>query len=142
MQRFDPFFKNPHLATIAGNFWSRPKSELRWAVQPVLYQTEPEAQVLVHAQAPAGKPRGEVILVHGLEGSSDSGYARSMAHAALHTQTARGTRPARRQRPIAPPTSAWVKMVGTEVVTSRDRAEVPPRRRGPRPSSIRGRASA
>jgi predicted alpha/beta-fold hydrolase len=37
----------------------------------------------VHAQAPAGTPRGEVILVHGLEGSSDSGYARSMAHAAL-----------------------------------------------------------
>ena len=24
MRPFDPFFKNPHLATIAGNFWKRP----------------------------------------------------------------------------------------------------------------------
>ncbi len=32
---------------------------------------------------PSGKPRGEVVLVHGLEGSSESGYARSMAFGAL-----------------------------------------------------------
>ncbi len=82
MHPFDPFFKNPHLATLAGNFWKRPQSELRWPVEPVLYQTEPGVQVLVHAQA-AESPKGEVILIHGLEGSSDSGYARSMAHATL-----------------------------------------------------------
>lgn len=49
----------------------------------MLYRTEPDVQVLVHAQRPSGPARGEIILVHGLEGSSDAGYARSMAFAAL-----------------------------------------------------------
>lgn len=83
MAPFQPLFRNPHLATLAGNFWRRPESEARWPVEAVLYRTEPEVQVLVHAQKPEGEPRGEVILIHGLEGSSTSGYARSMAHAAL-----------------------------------------------------------
>ena len=83
MRPFDPFFKNPHLATIAGNFWKRPVSEARWPVEAKLYQTEPDVQVLVHTQMPSGTPRGEVVLVHGLEGSSESGYARSMAFGAL-----------------------------------------------------------
>ncbi len=83
LRPFDPFFKNPHLATIAGNFWQRPESESRWPVEKLLYQTEPAVQVLVLAQKPGEAARGEVILVHGLEGSSDSGYARSMAFAAL-----------------------------------------------------------
>jgi uncharacterized protein len=82
LRPFDPFFKNPHLATIAGNFWQRPVSEARWPVEKVLYQTEPGVQVLVHAQS-AAEPRSEVILIHGLEGSSESGYARSMAFGAL-----------------------------------------------------------
>lgn len=82
MRPFRPFFKNPHLATIAGNFWQRPVSEVRWPAEDVLYQTEPGVQVLVRAQLPPDA-RGEVILVHGLEGSSESGYARSMAFGAL-----------------------------------------------------------
>jgi len=71
------------LATVAGNFWKRPVSETRWPAEAALYQTEPEVQVLVHAQTPSDTPRGEVILVHGLEGSSESGYARSMAYLCL-----------------------------------------------------------
>jgi predicted alpha/beta-fold hydrolase len=83
LQPFEPFFKNPHLATIAGNFWSRPKVDTRWPPQAVIYQTEPEVSVLVHSQRPEGEVRGEIILVHGLEGSSAAGYARSMSYAAL-----------------------------------------------------------
>ncbi len=83
MRPFEPFFKNPHLATIAGNFWSRPKSEDRWPVQRITYQTEPAVKVCVDSQQPEGEPRGELILVHGLEGSSEAGYARSMSYAAL-----------------------------------------------------------
>ena len=82
-QSFKPFFRNPHLATIAGNFWRRPDSETQWPVESVVYQTEPGVRVLVHSQRPTGQPNGELILVHGLEGSSASGYARSMVHAAL-----------------------------------------------------------
>jgi predicted alpha/beta-fold hydrolase len=40
-------------------------------------------QVLVQIQRPLRAPRGELILVHGLEGSADSGYMRTMAKAAL-----------------------------------------------------------
>ena len=76
-------FRNPHLATIAGNFWRRPESEKQWPVETVAYETEPNVRVLVHSQRPTEKPKGELILVHGLEGSSASGYARSMVHAAL-----------------------------------------------------------
>ena len=83
MRPFDPLFKNPHLATIAGNFWPRPKTEHRWPVEAVEYETEPGVRVRVHSQRPRQHPRGELILVHGLEGSSNAGYARSMARAAL-----------------------------------------------------------
>lgn len=83
MEPFEPFFKNPHLSSIAGNFWSRPKSERRWPVRRVTYRTEPDVQVCVDSQEPETEPRGELILVHGLEGSSEAGYARSMSYAAL-----------------------------------------------------------
>ena len=83
MRPFDPLFRNPHLATIAGNFWKRPEIEARWPVTDVHYEPEPGVRVLVRVQRPNGEPRGEVILVHGLEGSSESGYAVSMAAAAL-----------------------------------------------------------
>jgi len=90
LRPFDPFFRNPHLATLAGNFWSRPEVEQRWPVEAVLHRTEPEVQVLVHAQRPSAEPKGEILIVHGLEGSSTSGYARSMAYAALDRGYAAG----------------------------------------------------
>lgn len=83
MLPFEPLFRNPHLATLAGNFWSRPASEDRWPAEAVVYETEPSVRVLVRSQKPTGPPKGDLILVHGLEGSSESGYARSMVHAAL-----------------------------------------------------------
>jgi uncharacterized protein len=83
LRNFDPLFKNPHLATIAGNFWSRPSSQERWPVRATIYETEPSVRVLVHSQEPSTPPRGHVVLVHGLEGSSEAGYARSMVQHAL-----------------------------------------------------------
>jgi predicted alpha/beta-fold hydrolase len=83
LRPFQPFFRNPHLATFGAYFWQRPDSERRWPVQAVRYRTEPDVEVLVHAQRPEGEPRGELVMVHGLEGSSAAGYTRSMAHAAL-----------------------------------------------------------
>jgi predicted alpha/beta-fold hydrolase len=80
---FKPLFRNPHLATIAGNFWRRPESEQEWPVETIVYETEPGVRVLIHSQRPKETPKGELVLVHGLEGSSASGYARSMVHAAL-----------------------------------------------------------
>ena len=82
MTPFEPFFRNAHLATIAGNFWARPRSEDRHPPEPVTYQTEPDVSVLVQAQR-TSSPRGQFVIVHGLEGSSDSGYVRSLSHALL-----------------------------------------------------------
>ena len=82
MRPFDPFFKNPHLATIAGNFWKRPDPSTIAPSREEIYETAPNVQVLSRAHYPA-KARAEMVLVHGLEGSSESGYMLSMAHAAL-----------------------------------------------------------
>lgn len=83
MRPFVPFFRNPHVATIAGNYWKRELDETRFPVTARYFETEPDVQVLVHSQRPAGQPRAELILVHGLEGSSAAGYARSLSQAAL-----------------------------------------------------------
>jgi len=80
---FVPIFRNPHLLTIAGHFWPRRLDLTRFPVHANLYETEPGVQVLVHSQRPAAEPHAQLILVHGLEGSSDAGYARSLAQAAL-----------------------------------------------------------
>lgn len=85
MQPFVPLFRNPHLLTLAGNFWPRTLDETRFPVQQRLYNTEPGVQVLVHEQRPPGRATGELITVHGLEGSSQSGYGRSLAQAALES---------------------------------------------------------
>ncbi len=86
MQPFHPFFRNRDLSTIAGNFWKRPELD-RWPVEAVIYRTAPEVQVLAHAQQPdlaafANNP-ADILMVHGLEGSSTSGYLVSLAYAAL-----------------------------------------------------------
>ena len=83
MQPFRPFFRNADLATIAGNFWRRPEIAQRWPVEAAVYRTEPEVQVLVRAQRPDRTPLGQILMLHGLEGSSNSGYLISLAHAAL-----------------------------------------------------------
>lgn len=83
MRPFVPYFRNPHLLTIAGNYWRRGADERRFPVETKFYETEPGVQVLVHSQAPATEPVAQLILVHGLEGSSSAGYARSLAQAAL-----------------------------------------------------------
>jgi len=83
LEAFVPLFSNPHLATIAGNFWPRSLDTKGFPVQSRFYSTEPDVQVLVHSQAPGAPPKAELLIVHGLEGSSDAGYARSLSQAAL-----------------------------------------------------------
>jgi predicted alpha/beta-fold hydrolase len=82
LRPFYPLFRNPHLATLAASLWPRKLDEARFPVTARLYRPEPEVQILIHTQAPE-KPIADVMLVHGLEGSSDSGYMRSMAQTLL-----------------------------------------------------------
>jgi predicted alpha/beta-fold hydrolase len=80
---FVPLVSNPHLLTILGNYWPRPRDERRFPVWDRWYETEPGIRVLVREQRPTGEPKGALVLVHGLESSSEAGYMVSMAHAAL-----------------------------------------------------------
>jgi uncharacterized protein len=80
---FDPLFRNPHIQTIAGHFWPRDGDERRFPVRARLYRTEPDVEVLVHSQRPESPPAGEVVIVHGLEGSGEAGYVRGLSAAAL-----------------------------------------------------------
>jgi uncharacterized protein len=80
---FVPLFRNPHLQTIAGHYWRRPAADPRFPVERRLFRTEPDVEVLVQSQRPSGHARGEIVLVHGLEGSGESGYMRGLSSAAL-----------------------------------------------------------
>ena len=80
---FDPLVRNPHLQTILAHYWKRPDVSAQFPVERRLFRTEPDVQVLVLTQRPAGQARGEIVMVHGLEGSGDAGYMRSLSAAAL-----------------------------------------------------------
>lgn len=83
MTPFKPLFRNPHLATIAATWWPRRLDERRFPVEPRLFRPEPDVQILVHRQQPESDPVAHVVLVHGLEGSSNSPYMRSLAQTLL-----------------------------------------------------------
>jgi predicted alpha/beta-fold hydrolase len=83
MRPFVPLFTSPHLQTIAGHYWPRDGAERRFPVESRLYGTEPDVQVLVGSQHPNGAARGHMVMVHGLEGSGEACYVRSLSAAAL-----------------------------------------------------------
>jgi predicted alpha/beta-fold hydrolase len=80
MTAFQPLVRNPHLQTIAAHYWRRRSRAAR--CERRFYRTEPGVQVLVETDGPDGPPRGHVVLLHGLEGSSQAGYMLSLAAAA------------------------------------------------------------
>lgn len=83
MRPFEPLVRNPHVLTILGNFWPRRYDFTPFAGERRLIRTDPDTQVLVETQRPAGQPIGQVVMLHGLEGSGEAGYIRSMAWQAL-----------------------------------------------------------
>lgn len=80
---FEPLFRNPHIQTIAAHLWPRDGDEDRYPLADRLYRTEPRVQVLVQSQRPAATPIGEIVIVHGLEGSGEAGYVRGLSAAGL-----------------------------------------------------------
>lgn len=84
MTAFDPLFRNPHVLTVLANFWPRKYDHARFPMESRLIQTDPDTQVLVQTQRPAGNAVGHVVLLHGLEGNGEAGYIVSMAWAALN----------------------------------------------------------
>src|SRR4051795_13220508 len=82
-REFRPVVRNPHLLTLIGNFARRRLDLKRFPVAEQRIETEPGVEILVHSHRPSCEPAGELVLLHGLEGSSFSGYVRSMSQVAL-----------------------------------------------------------
>ena len=81
---FEPMrgIANGHLQTILGNFYPRLAFSAPAEAEEVLVDASDGSRVLCHSnwQPEAVRPgRLTVVLVHGLEGSSDSGYMRGVA---------------------------------------------------------------
>jgi predicted alpha/beta-fold hydrolase len=79
-----PLLKNCHAMTIASAFVPRrfdiPPEESR------LFQVDPESRLLGHCHWQPAKRKDVpvLVIVHGLEGSSDSSYVRGIAEKAFH----------------------------------------------------------
>ncbi len=80
---FQPLFKNPHLLTIAANFWRRNIDEERFPVTRHEFQIDDRTTIVAFAHQPEGPPRAQIVLVHGLEGCADAGYIVSFSQTAL-----------------------------------------------------------
>jgi uncharacterized protein len=79
-----PLLKNGHVMTIVSAFVPR-----RFDIPPAesrLFQVDPESRILAHCHWQSGKPKDApiIIIVHGLEGSSDGNYVRGIAEKAFH----------------------------------------------------------
>ncbi len=79
---FQPFFRNPHLLTIAGNFWARRIDGDRFPVVRKLYRIDSQTAITAFEHQPQA-PRGQIVFAHGLEGSAAAGYIASFSQAAL-----------------------------------------------------------
>jgi predicted alpha/beta-fold hydrolase len=84
---FQPLFflRNPHLMTIAGVFWRRSFPRLLPA-ESREFETEPGTRVLAKCHWQTEPRRHSTIaLLHGLEGSSESGYMLGIAEKAYRS---------------------------------------------------------
>jgi predicted alpha/beta-fold hydrolase len=76
---FEPlsWLEGNHVQTLAGNFWRRPTFLIPFEAQAVEVDPTDGSRVLCHCHWQPAKVRSDrltILLVHGLEGSSDSRY--------------------------------------------------------------------
>lgn len=83
MPAFQPIIGNPHLLTLAGNFWLRKIDEQRFPAIRKQYSIAPDTTVVALEHQPDEPPHGQIILLHGLEGSASAGYFASFTQEAL-----------------------------------------------------------
>jgi uncharacterized protein len=76
MKEFNPIgiLRNPHLMTIAGAYWRRKFPRLP-AAAPRFFEIEPGTRVRAECHwQKAPREHSTIVLLHGLEGSSESSY--------------------------------------------------------------------
>ena len=76
---------NGHLETVVPAVW--PTAGVGGGEEGQIVRVSPEASVLLKVSRPAAKPRGTLLLVHGLVGSADAHYMRVTARLALARPT-------------------------------------------------------
>lgn len=83
IRRFSPLVRNAHVLTIVANFWPREIDANRFPPVRRIYSTDKNTKILVLEHQPGTVSRGQILFLHGLEGSSGAGYIKSLAQAAL-----------------------------------------------------------
>jgi uncharacterized protein len=82
---FEPsiFLRSAHAMTMAAAFW--PRSFVLPAAEERLFRVDAWSQILGHCHWQAGRSLDApvIVIVHGLEGSSDSGYMRGIGEKAF-----------------------------------------------------------
>src|SRR3984893_8131363 len=78
-----PLLRGAHIMTVAPVFWRR-----NFSLRPPeerLFQVDPESRLLAHCHWQPGTPSDapRIVIDHGLEGSSNSDYARGISEAAF-----------------------------------------------------------
>jgi predicted alpha/beta-fold hydrolase len=80
---FQPIIRHPHLLTIAGNFWPREIDSARFPATRVEYTVDSRNTIVAFEHQPPAPARGQIVFLHGLEGSSEAGYIASFSQQAL-----------------------------------------------------------
>lgn len=85
-----PYLSGGHAQTMLGNFWRRPPLAAQPESESVVVDAADNSRVLCHCHWQRDPLTGDLLadrltllLVHGLEGSSDSGYVRGITALAL-----------------------------------------------------------
>ena len=82
--QFIPLFRNGHVQTIAARFWPARINLKKYPVESRVFETEPGVRVLTHCHFQSRlEARDTVLIVHGLEGASDSPYVLRMGERVL-----------------------------------------------------------
>src|SRR3989304_6053949 len=78
-----PWLRNAHAMTVAGALWPRRARRLP-AGEARRFEVEAGTSLLAKCHWQAGRrERATLVVVHGLEGSSESGYMRGLAELAF-----------------------------------------------------------
>jgi uncharacterized protein len=83
MDPFRPLFRNPHLQTIAGHYWPDGSAGSLSHAERRRFRTEPDVEVEILSVRPPADAKGEIVLVHGLEGSAEASYMTRLSSAAV-----------------------------------------------------------
>ncbi|TAL09149.1 MAG: alpha/beta fold hydrolase [Nitrospirae bacterium] len=78
-----PLLRNPHLMTLFPRFWARPGLPSAMPAEARLFTVTPESRILGHCHwQPDPKRHPTLIVIHGLEGCSESHYMLGLAEKA------------------------------------------------------------